>query len=71
MVLDDEGTVEAERLGLDVLVDEIPEPFAADELGASTSCRSATEEAEFHDPPLYCCNGPREAGARPVGSSIS
>src|SRR5215467_443217 len=54
MVLDDEGAVEAERLGLDVVVDEIPEPLAAIELGAPATCRSTTEEAEFHDPPLYC-----------------
>jgi hypothetical protein len=52
MVLDDEGAVEAERLGLDVVVDEIPEPLAAVELGAPATCRSTTEEAEFHDSPL-------------------
>src|SRR5262249_10598909 len=56
VVLDDEGAVESERLGLDVVVDEISEPFATIELGASASCRSATEEAEFHNPPPYCYN---------------
>ena len=35
MVLDDEGAVEAERLGLDVVVDEIPESFAAVEFAAA------------------------------------
>src|SRR5262245_17215167 len=65
MVLDDEGAVEAERLGLDVVVDKIPEPFAAVELGAPASCRSATEETEFHDPPLYCCTASLDR--RPTG----
>src|SRR5262249_19166745 len=64
MVLDDEGAVEAKRLGLDVIVDEISKPFAAVELGAPASCRSATEEAEFHDPPLYCCAASLESAAR-------
>src|SRR5262245_12166708 len=49
MVLDDEGAVQAKRLGLDVVVDEIPEPLAAVELGAPATCRGTTEEAEFHD----------------------
>src|SRR5262249_27834946 len=67
MVLDDEGAVEAKRLGLDVVVDEIPKPFAAVELGAPASCRSATEEAEFHDPPLCCCAASLKSAARLAG----
>ena len=35
MVLDDERAVEAERLGLDVVFNEIAEPLAAVELGAT------------------------------------
>ena len=54
MVLDDKGAVKAERLGLDVVFDEIAEAFAAVELGAAAPRRRTAEQAELHGipPPL-------------------
>src|SRR6266700_2492042 len=53
VVLDDERTVEAERLGLNVVVDEIAEPLTAVELGTPASRRRTAEQAELHGlPPL-------------------
>jgi hypothetical protein len=43
VVLDDERAVEAERLGLDVIVDEIAEPLTAVELGTAAPRRCTTE----------------------------
>ena len=48
MVLDDKGAVKAERLGLDVVVDEVAKPLAAVEFGAAAPCGGAAEETELH-----------------------
>ena len=54
VVLDDERAVEAERLGLDVVVDEIAEPLAAVELGTTAPRRCTAEQTELHRSPLWC-----------------
>src|SRR5713101_7057940 len=54
VVLDDERAVEAERLGLDVVVDELAEPLAAVELGTAASRRRTAEQTELHRL-LLCC----------------
>jgi hypothetical protein len=48
VVLDDKGRVEAERLGLDIVVDKVAEPLAAVELGrlgwtGAPRCRAAEQ----------------------------
>src|SRR5947207_7906298 len=52
MVLDDKGAVKAERLGLDIVIDEIAEAFAAVELGRlrriGAPRRRAAEQTEPH-----------------------
>src|SRR6266487_3011651 len=53
VVLDDERAVEAERLGLDVVVNEIAEALTAVELGTAAPCRCTAEQAKLHRlPPL-------------------
>ena len=52
MVLDDERAVEAERLGLDVVIDELAEPLAAVELGTTAPRRRTAEQAKLHRLPL-------------------
>ena len=54
VVLDDERAVEAEGLGLDVVVDEIAEPLAAVELGTAAPRRGTAEQAELHGLLLWC-----------------
>jgi hypothetical protein len=54
VVLDDERAVKAERLRLDVVVDEIAEPLAAVELGTAAPRRRTAEQAEWHGLPLWC-----------------
>ena len=54
VVLDDERAVEAERLGLDVVFDELAEPLAAVELGTTAPRRRTTEQAELHRLLLWC-----------------
>jgi hypothetical protein len=48
VVLDDKGAVKAERLRLDVVLDEIAKSFAAVELGAAAPGRGAAEETKLH-----------------------
>ena len=48
MVLDDKGAVKAERLGLDVVLDEIAKSLAAIEFGTAASRCGAAEETELH-----------------------
>ena len=48
MVLDDKGAVKAQRLGLDVVIDEVAEALAAVELGAAAPRRRTAEETELH-----------------------
>ena len=48
VVLDDEGAVEAERLGFDVVFDEVAEAFGAVELAAAAARRRAAEQTEPH-----------------------
>src|SRR5438093_4279138 len=48
VVLDDECAVEAERLGLDVVVDEVAEPLAAVELGTTAPRRCTAKQAKLH-----------------------
>src|SRR5947208_12257645 len=48
VVLDDKGAVKAERLGLDVVFDEITEPLAAVELGTAAPGGGAAKETELH-----------------------
>ena len=48
MMLDDKGAVIAERLGFDVVLDEIAKSFAAVEFGAAAPCGGAAEETELH-----------------------
>jgi hypothetical protein len=48
VVLDDKGAVKAERLGLDVVFDEIAKSLAAVEFGAAAPCRGAAEQTELH-----------------------
>jgi hypothetical protein len=48
VVLDDKGAVKAERLGLDVVFDEIAKPLAAVELGTAAPRRGAAEQTELH-----------------------
>ena len=48
MMLDDKGAVKPERLGLDVVFDEIAKPFAAVELGSAAPRRGAAEQAKLH-----------------------
>ena len=49
MVLDDKGAVKAERLGLDIVFDEVAEPLAAVELAAAAAPRRrAAEQTELH-----------------------
>jgi hypothetical protein len=49
-VLDHEGTVEAKRLGLDIVLDEIAITFRAVEFATASPCRGAAEQTE---PYLY------------------
>jgi hypothetical protein len=49
VVLDDEGAVKAERLGLDVVFDEVAKPFGAVELAAAAARCRAAEQSEPHD----------------------
>ncbi len=53
MVLDDEGAVEAERLGLDIVFNEVAKPLAAVELGGlipgEAPRRRAAEQTKPHD----------------------
>jgi hypothetical protein len=53
VVLDDECAVEAERLGLDVVVDEVAEPLAAVELGTAAPRRCTAKQAKLHYLPLW------------------
>ena len=48
MMLDHEGAVEAERLGLEIIFDEVTVPFRAVELAAAPPCRGAAEQTEPH-----------------------
>jgi hypothetical protein len=48
MMLDDKGAAKAERLGLDIVLDEIAEALAAVELGAAAPRCRAAEQAELH-----------------------
>src|SRR5690242_17925075 len=64
MVLDDKGAAKAERLGLDIVFDEIAEAFAAVELGrlrgvGAPRCRAA-EQTELH----MSLSRPQTVGAR-------
>src|SRR5262249_83847 len=68
MVLDDKGAVKAERLGLDIVFDEIAEPLAAVELGAAASCGGTAEQTELHSSYPSVAGGPRFR-ARPGASS--
>ena len=50
MMLDDKGAVKAERLGLDIVVDEVAEPLGAVEFAARRGPRRrAAEQTEPHD----------------------
>src|SRR5437867_9207138 len=69
VVLDNECAVEAERLGLDVVVDELAEPLAAVELGTTAPCCRTAEQAELHCllPKTYAlCPIPSCAPACPI-----
>jgi hypothetical protein len=69
VVLDDKGAVKAERLGLDVVIDEIAEALAAVEVGAAaTRCRTA-EETELHPSVLPLPAARISGGAKPGASS--
>src|SRR4029077_1332813 len=48
MVLDDKGAVKAERLGLDVVIDEVAEALGAVELGTAAPCGRTAEKTELH-----------------------
>src|SRR5262249_27332192 len=54
MVLHDKGAAKAERLGLDIVVDEVAKPLAAVELGGLAGIgaprRRAAEQTELHTP---------------------
>src|SRR5262245_56172671 len=53
-MLNNERAVEAERLGLDVVFDELTEPLAAVELGTAAPRRRTAEQAELHCLTLRC-----------------
>src|SRR5947208_15604815 len=71
VVLDDECAVEAERLGLDVVFDEVAEPLAAVELGTTAPLHCQTGQIAL-SPSLVPCHkvtalparGTRLSGAR-------
>ena len=66
MVLDDKGAVKTERLGLDIVIDEVAEPLRAVELAlARTGAprRSAAEQTEPHMP--CSVSAAARVGARP------
>ena len=48
MMLDEKGTVIAERFRLDVVVDEFPEAGSAVDVGAASSGLRASEQSEPH-----------------------
>ena len=48
MVLDEERALVAERLGLEVLLDELAEPGAAVDVGPAAPGLRAAEEPETH-----------------------
>jgi hypothetical protein len=48
VMLDDKGAVKAERLCLDVVIDEVAEALAAVEVGATAPRRRTAEETELH-----------------------
>src|SRR5882724_13275147 len=48
VVFDDKAAVKPQRLGLDIVFDEITKPLATVELGAAAPRRGAAEEAELH-----------------------
>src|SRR5208337_842485 len=73
VVLDDEGAVKAERLGLDVVFDEVAEALAAVELGTTAPRCGAAEETELHPshPPLRSAPAPTLPLARVPSSPVS
>src|SRR5260370_3056743 len=62
VVLDEERAAEAERLRLDVVVDELPEPHAAIHVGAASLRLRAAEESESHLVAPCPAPGSRAAG---------
>src|SRR5271154_1332828 len=48
VMLDYKGAVEAERLGLDIVLDEVAIAFRAVEFGTAAPCRRTAEQAEPH-----------------------
>src|SRR2546428_11087189 len=61
MVLDDEGAHVAERLGLDVVLDELPESGSAVDVGAAPLRLRASEDPEPHQATPFCLAALRAA----------
>jgi len=55
MVLDHEGAVKAQRLGFNIIFDEIAKPLGTIELTAAPACRRTAEQSEPHGAGLLHC----------------
>src|SRR5947209_8530753 len=48
MMLDEKGAVKAERLGFDIVIDELAEALAAVRVGTAAPCLRAAEQSKTH-----------------------